>query len=540
MKDILKKNKIFVIIIAILVVVLVALCIYAFSSKPANEQFKEKFMQALKQTEEIADFSSEQQYIKNLEEKNYEDNSQVVFTYKNNEKLNINVSGETSQEDNKSYRDINITYGDSGTQVLNIKFLKKDNISGVRFEDVLDPYITVDTSNTEEVTSKLNIEQEELQNIQEKVEHIQNIASDIKENDFNSSVSNLIMGTSEEQCDVQKDRIITLSNSESVTTTAYTLTLTTEQTQQLYEILEEHLKSIQINKPEELQNIVITINTLDDRVVRTTIKSGNNELRVDFYDNNLDIKYDNYVEEELQTSSVIIKKEDNKKTIQYANYEEKFVIEESVLNSTNNSIINANIAYTSPESEQKEWNLKQTITLKEEVNIERTFNDTGMVLLNNYEKDVVNGALNNLWKRLQNKLNDVQNKVQSELLREILQQNSELNNNYEENIENKIEEYNNQFEGYKGDNVEQNIVLNLIELAKKNISSYQIIGENKIKIYLDTDTDQESSDLNDERSAMVEKIKEKIEKNAKYKVSFEYDNNSKISVIILEKIIEEE
>lgn len=540
MKDILKKNKIFVIIIVILVVVLVALCIYAFSSKPANEQFKEKFMQALKQTEEIADFSSEQQYIKNLEEKNYEDNSQVVFTYKNNEKLNINVSGETSQEDNKSYRDINITYGDSGTQVLNIKFLKKDNISGVRFEDVLDPYITVDTSNTEEVTSKLNIEQEELQNIQEKVEHIQNIASDIKENDFNSSVSNLIMGTSEEQCDVQKDRIITLSNSESVTTTAYTLTLTTEQTQQLYEILEEHLKSIQINKPEELQNVVITINTLDDRVVRTTIKSGNNELRVDFYDNSLDIKYDNYVEEELQTSSVIIKKEDNKKTIQYANYEEKFVIEESVLNSTNNSIINANIAYTSPESEQKEWNLKQTITLKEEVNIERTFNDTGMVLLNNYEKDVVNGALNNLWKRLQNKLNDVQNKVQSELLREILQQNSELNNNYEENIENKIEEYNNQFEGYKGDNVEQNIVLNLIELAKNNISSYQIIGENKIKIYLDTDTDQESSDLNDERSEMVEKIKEKIEKDAKYKVSFEYDNNSKISVIILEKIIEEE
>lgn len=540
MKDILKKNKIFVIIIVILVVVLVALCIYAFSARPANEQFKEQFMQAIKQTEEIADFSSEQQYIKNLEEKNYEDNSQVVFTYKNNEKLNINVSGETSQEDNKSYRDINITYGDSGTQVLNIKFLKKDNISGVRFEDVLDPYITVDTSNTEEVTSKLNIEQEELQNIQEKVEHIQNIVSDIKENDFNSSVSNLIMGTSEEQCDVQKDRIITLSNSESVTTTAYTLTLTTEQTEQLYEILEEHLKSIQINKPEELQNIVITINTLDDKVVRTTIKSGNNELRVDFYDNSLDIKYDNYVEEELQTSSVIIKKEDNKKTIQYANYEEKFVIEESVLNSTNNSIINANIAYTSPESEQKEWNLKQTITLKEEVNIERTFNDTGMVLLNNYEKDVVNGALNNLWKRLQNKLNDVQNKVQSELLREILQQNSELNNNYEENIENKIEEYNNQFEGYKGDNVEQNIVLNLIELAKKNISSYQIIGENKIKIYLDTDTDQESSDLNDERSAMVEKIKEKIEKNAKYKVSFEYDNNSKISVIILEKIIEEE
>ncbi len=539
MKRILIEKKWVIVgfIIAIILLVLGYMWLFTDTFKSKSEQFEKQFAKVVEQTEAVCDFSNEQQYIKDLQQKNYEDDTQIVVNY-NDEQLNIGATGSTDNINAKSERNINITYGENNTSVLNMNFLKENDLYGVKFQDVLNLYVCINENELENVISNLSFKQEEVKDILLKISEIKSLINDTSENNVKSSIYSLLKETDKSQFEINNDRIITLSNSESVATTAYVLKLTTEQTKKVYDIIKENFEPSLVDKIigeiKDDQETKITINSMENTIARAIIETGDIVLRVDFYDNSLNIKFDKNVENETQTSNIIITKEEGKKTIQYENNNDKIVIEQNILNSTNNAIDTTNITYSKKEAQNVQVNIKQTITLKDEVTIENSLNNQSKVVLNKLEKNTLNAALNNLLKRLQNKLNTVQNQVQSEFLKLILRENNDISSNYEEDVENEKKQFNSQFESYKGDSVEQNIVLNLIDTAKDYISNYQIVGEEKIKIYIDSNAKKD----NDE-SEMITGIEEKVKENEKYKISFEYDNNSKISVIILDVITEE-
>ena len=89
------------------------------------------------------------------------------------------------------------------------------------------------------------------------------------------------------------------------------------------------------------------------------------------------------------------------------------------------------------------------------------------------------------------------------------------------------EKFNSKFELYEGENQEQSIVLNLLDEVGKNMSNYQVIGNNKIKIYIEEG--KKNTDL-------VTEIKNKISKEQikVYNISMGYDKNAKINEVTIE------
>ena len=81
--------------------------------------------------------------------------------------------------------------------------------------------------------------------------------------------------------------------------------------------------------------------------------------------------------------------------------------------------------------------------------------------------------------------------------------------------------------GYKGDNVDKNILYNLLDLVSRNILKYEVRGNQAVKIFI------EEGKTNTE---MTNKIKEFVEKSDKsFKVDFQYNAEGKLNIIIIEK-----
>ena len=107
-----------------------------------------------------------------------------------------------------------------------------------------------------------------------------------------------------------------------------------------------------------------------------------------------------------------------------------------------------------------------------------------------------------------------------------------MENKYQGLKQKKIKDFNNKFLTYQGNDVDKNILYNLIDLAGKNMQSYQVNGENKIIIYI-----EEGKDNTD----MAKEIKKNIEEMEydNFSVSIEYDSKGKINRIIIENYDEE-
>ena len=126
----------------------------------------------------------------------------------------------------------------------------------------------------------------------------------------------------------------------------------------------------------------------------------------------------------------------------------------------------------------------QNLQVADTVEIAKNFASQKVVLLNNLNTETLDSALYDLLKKIDNKILNVQQNKSSELLNLFLEKTDTLESKYQGLKQKEIKDFNNKFLTYQGNNVDKSIMYNLIDLAGKNMQSYQSNGKNKKLQYI--------------------------------------------------------
>ena len=572
-KSVMKIVTITCIIIAVIAIVLIVLYFATDIFIPKSNLFAKFFSQNLEHIEQISDFSFETSCLNEIKQNNYKESTKISTLFMNSkntqEDFNIFIEGDVDNVKSKSNKKINIKYGNN-TNVLNVEYFKENDMYGLLFSDVVTKYISIRNDNLKEVLKNLNIDTSNFSN--DKIQDINllqiiNFSKEEKEQLKNRYLQIALREINSNQYTSENDRMITLSNGQSVTTKSYVLTLSSEQTKNIFtsifkqmyqdevilnklESLDTDLKNIGVNIGAKqkflgrLDNLIqyisdveenfdskIILYVLNGQTVRTSFEIGNYNVILDFDQatNSLNIRYKNVsLEEDIELN--ITKSDIESGLKREIKYNDKILSTEmqkqgNVVNFKVNVIIN--------NEKNIQVNFDTQIELSQDINVEKKFEDLQTLVINDYEQGKLNSALIGLKTRVINHLREVQKGVESDLLGAIIQYSDAIDTDLQIAKETEIKRFNNQFELYKSDKAaEIDIIYNLLDLAGKNMISYQKIGTNKIKIYIRQD---------EENSKLAKELKKEIKESEKdYTISFEYDSDKKINLVILEEYIEEE
>ena len=494
-------------------------------------------MSNIEQINNITDVTKDKEYIDILKQSNYRDNTIIKANYKNSqgktEQFDIISTDVTNNSNSNSYRKINLKYGEN-FDVTNLEFLQENQTYGLLFSDVVNQFVAADITDFNEFLNKIGIDISEIKKY--KVSEVWDIVSNKKENILKICEDN-IKDIGKDQYSIQKNKEITLDNGESQITTAYVLTLTSEQTSKLaLDILRELNETDLINQinnsKKEFTQTIITINVLNKKTSRIVIETENRELRIDFYDTGLNIKYNNITTENIDSTIINIEKLDGKTYVKYQNNTDNITLVFGNNIDGTNANANIQLSFKNASIQELELNLQQKIeTSNSALEIEKKYNDENNINISNLNTTSINSALNSLLTRIDSKLVSVNNQIYSELINSWIEQNKKLENIYQGNNENEKQQFNNLFIGYKGDNVDKNIVYNLLDLVSKNILKYEVRGDEAVRIFI------EQGKANTEMTNEIRKFVDKSDKN--FKVDFQYNAEGKLNLIIIEKIKEQ-
>ena len=524
----------------IVILALIALLILIHTTdifKPTNELFQEFLISNIEQINNITDVSKDNEYLNILKQSNYRDNTIIKLNYNNSqgktEQFNVISTGITNNSSNNSYRKINLKYGEN-FDVLNAEFLQENKTYGILFSDVVNQFVTANITDFNEFLNKVGIDISEIKKY--KIPEVWDIVSNKKENIMKICEDN-IKEVGKEQYSIQKNKEITLDNGESQITTEYVLTLTSDQTSKLVlDILRELNKTDLINQinnsKKEFTQTRIILNVLNKKTSRMVIEAENKELRIDFYDTGLNIKYNNITMENIDSTAINIEKSDGKTYVKFQNNTDNIsLLFENNIDGIN---ANANIQFSLKNAyiQALEMDLQQKIeTSNSNLEIEKKYTNENNVNISNLDNTSLNSALNSLLNFIDNKLTLVNNQIYSETINKWIEQNKKLENIYQGNKESEKQQFNNLFIGYKGDNVDKNVLYNLLDLVSRNILKYEVRGNEAVRIFI------EQGKTNIEMTNEIKKFVEKSDKS--FKVDFQYNAEGKLNMIIIEKIKEQ-
>lgn len=539
------NNKLIIkIVIAALIIIVIGLiaCIVLYINtdllKPNSKLFQKYIEQSGEQINNILDFSTEKEYISVLKENKYTDNTQVVLKYTNNQNkeeiFNINSTGSTDSENKNSYRTINVKYGNS-TDVINLEFLQENEMYGILFSDLVQQFVNIDTSDADDLLNNLDLNLDKYKKYDYRNEF--DIISNKKE-DIEDIFTKYIKNIDKEQYSAQSEKMITLSNGKSITTQSYTLTLNSSQSKKLAtQIFEKLNYSDLIDKMTtengEFPELTIVEYVLEGNTYRVTLELGNYTIKIDLMENTLNFEYNKVEDDENKTYTYNFEKLENKMILKYTDYKENSIdLSVSINKNDNNYNGEFDFSINTQNIKGVTVDVLQNLQVADTVEIAKNFASQKVVLLNNLNTETLDSALYDLLKKIDNKILNVQQNKSSELLNLFLEKTDTLESKYQGLKQKEIKDFNNKFLTYQGNNVDKSIMYNLIDLAGKNMQSYQSNGKNKITIYIEEEKDNTS---------MIKEIKENIEKMEydNYSVSFEYDSKGKINRIIIESYDDE-
>lgn len=521
-----------IVIIALIVGYVLYLTTDLFKSN--SEIFQKHFVQNINVINSITDFSKEQDYINTLTQKNYKDNTNIKVSYKNSqervEEFNIASDGITNNESNNTYKKIDVKYGED-YNIINAEYLRENQMYGLLFPTIVKQFASIDANYLDLVLSKVNINKSEIEKYN--ITELWNLIQNNKENVEKICIE-FAQEINEAQYSKQKESAITLSNEEQVTTTNYILKLSSEQTRKLlFNILRELNKQEVIDefnqKKVEFSETYINIYVINDKTARMTFEAMSRQLRIDFYDNELNVKYTDLSSEEMKTIDIDIKNEDGKKYIQYEDlYNNKVKVELGVSQEENTDVANVQVSIQNDYIPQLDISLNQKMQISDNtIEVAKKFESEPNVILSKLNVTGINTALDSLLQIIDTKIRAVNNDINSEIINIWLQQNKKLETGYQGQKEKEKNNFNNQFKAYKGTEVDKKLLYNMLDVVSRNILKYEKVSEDKIIIYI------KQGKANKE---MTQEIKEIIDKdNEKFDINFQYDSEGRINAIIMEK-----
>ena len=518
-------TRILIIGIVLLTIGLVVACILYFTTdllKPANKVFMKYYEQNLAYIDSILDFSKEDNHIKILKEKNYNDTTNINIMYTNSrndiENFDITSTGDTDNLSKKNYREINIKNNDN--KIIDAELIKENQYVSVLLKDIIKKSVCIDINNMDLIYNKLEIDKNSFEKYK-----IINLLGNINENKkiIEQELSTYINEINSKQYSVNKG--ITVNTTTPVVADAYSLKLSNEQTKKIYNNILKKLGKTDKIEPEKIfSETTITMYITDQKTVMISLESGEQKIEATIEKNIINIKYTKTTENNIESINLSIKNENNNKIIEYKDNYKNIILQTSIEQDETTSKALINLKFSNENIKQLEINTNQNLSLNNSVNIEKTIDSNSIVLLNELETYNLKVAINSLLQRINNNLNNNSNSEIIDIIKETIKNEDDK---FKQTKANHINNFNNQLLSYKGQNINQNVLQNMLDYVGNHILEYKFYGNN-LKIFLKE---------GNKDTKKIEEIKSKI-KNIKgsYNINYQYDSEGKISVILMENI----
>lgn len=539
-----KVRIIIIILIVLIIIVSVGGTILYFTTdalKSSETLFQKYVAQNIQNIAEVTDISKEEQMLDLLRSSDFSENTDATLKYLEKESdeeevYNITEKGISKNSEKSSYRNISATYGDN--VLMSVDLLNQNNMYGLRLANLVQQFVSVQNATVSYFVSSMGLDgkyfSETLKGVD--ISGILQFSNEEVESLTNTYTKLIFADIDKKHYTSKGNSVITLNNKESVTTNAYTLTLTKNELDKIYKrvlnqainddiilkklkqidnkILEAGFKepegtSLQEKYKENLQKIidgleyqgednrkiVITVYEQNGITVRTSAKTENSEYTIDLDPKNgktLSLKTsvikDNSEITKIYTLGKTSNEQGYNRTFTYNDSVQNLTVSLDNLNQENGMEIEVNANYTSDKITNLDIGSKTNIELSANEAIPVYFDDNNNIVLNNYEGNQIKSILDNLKKRVITSLENSQSIINTKLLGNIIlkidenQQKIAQEQKSEEEL--KKENFNNKFALYEGEDLELEYVKKLLKTVGQNMSDYKVITGTQMRIYI--------------------------------------------------------
>lgn len=539
------KSKLIIVILTILIVlaVIIGTILYIFTDMlKSNEFLFQKYMaQNLQNIVDVIEVSKEEENIDLLRKKDFTETTEGTLKYlekENDEEeiYDIKENGINKAVENQSYRNITAKYGEN--VIASIDLLSRNNMYGFRLANLVQQFVSVKNETVSylvssvgfdgsifsekmkavDVSGTLDFTDEEIEELGKK--YLSLVTSDLDKKHYTSKGS----------------AMITLSNKESVTTRAYTLTLTQNELDKIYKkVLNQaiqdktilaklenidskikeagfnekegkSLKELYVNKiqsitdqleyqGEDNRKIVITVYQKNGETLRTSIKTENNEYLLDVDTSNgkeLTLKTTEVLGEESKSKIYSIGKmqdeQNRNRTISYSDDIQNLKITVDKVQTDDEINIDTNVNYNNSNIKNIDFTSTTNIKMSADETLPVTFDDKNNLILNDYEGDKIISIFTNLKNRSIASIENTQSIVNTKLLNNIIlkidEKEQQKKKEEQDNLELQKEKFNNKFILYEGEELEQEYIQKLLKTVGENMTDYQVISGTQIRVFI--------------------------------------------------------
>lgn len=599
-----KKKAIIIVSIIILCIIISISFILLYLNTDmfkSNAMLFNKYMgQNAENIEEVYKAITADEYEEKLKENKYTNETEAKVNYTENvgtssestenyiNQLRLKITGQTDLKNGYNYQNINLL--NNNENAMQIEYIQKDNTYGIRFSDLFNQYIMVENTNLKELFKNLDYSEEELNNINDKIEidNLNNVcefSTEEKENLKTKYLSIIGSGFSKENFEKKSNETIKI-NDRDVKANIYILKMTKEQLNDIYIKVLEELKQdeIVLNKLDALQEMAnlyksvdSSVNTdfkekfiekVDDTIEEINSKNiGEDEIDIEVYESNkvtirtsiitpeyslnfdylpeekknyVQINYENKSTEDANKKTITLVKEENKKSMNYESTLGEDVktisLQENKEVQDNDCDKNTVIKYEDSDN-RVELDVKQKTKIVNEFNKEVDINEKNSIKLNDLEKEKLQEISNRISEGISGKTEELFEKIKIEDINKVLKTIGILkeSKNIEENgvTETEKNRFNSQFELLNKEGAEKEDVLKTIDIIKNNLVGIEVASNDKLKLEL-------SKNSYDEKVAdVILKYIEKME-NKEYNISIEYDDETGLAKYVVLTIVEQE
>lgn len=584
-----KSKKI--LIIVIIIIAMLSICggvfSYLFIATDTFKSDKELFAKYMSQNTEILQKLKNSQTIeiyKNLEnEEKYESNTNIKMTYSeggevsnpmNNLSACLNV-----QRDNENeyfYGDGQVLFAEE--EYLEAEIIKDKELYGMRFPDVAKQFVSIkNDQNLEKVVDDIGTDSITLEMIMDILDGTTQISEEMISQDeveaLKEKYVNMITETiSKGTFNSSKKAMITYNNN-TVKTNSYTVSLTSEQVENMITQILNNLKTETaivknikdesfeekidekiklLSEEQEVPAIKITVYEKNEITIRTVIEIGLDKIIIE-----------NLQENGEEKSKIQFAKMDSEQTIEYdieltkktMENQENISLTANIVEGEENyklsflseiQITEKNIELSATASYKKDI-LTASIVLENSVDLgndfekKETLSDSNNVVLNDAEEERRKSIIDTLKTNIPLKIETRLGLLRDALGRESDNETDEIVPEYEmSQVE--INKFNAKFEFYTGNEVSSENVKTLLTIVEDNLGSCEIIPmENQENVEeIKPEDIKYTIKLNIERNNNngdgMAQVLEKISDDKKYKISISYKaENQLIDYIIIEE-----
>ncbi len=516
------------IIIALTVYLVLSLTTDMFKSK--SEIFQKHFFSGIDKAEKVLEFSEENEYVNTLLQKNYKDNTKINIKYLNsnndNEVFNIMSNGITNNTSSNSFKRVLIKYGD--TELMNLEYLRENKNVGLLFTDIVKQFVSIDTEKAEDFLKYIGYNGS--LTLDSEIKKIWDISKDKKE-DIKNIVIKTVKQIDSKSIIKNKASQITLNNGEEKIVSSYSVVLSKDKVKEIildiFDLFDNQEGIGLINKNEIIiPEAILSLYIENNSILRIETEIDNNQIYIDFFENELNFKYRKISNESIDTYYFDIKKQDEDIYMKYEDSNRNNVNMKYRINSEANSLNSKiEISYKNDFIKEIDFNIEQLLETSDNTieGIEKKYENIDYFNLSKLKESEKSSALIGLLRKIDTLISNKNGQFNSEILSVFLQENRKIQAQIQNRKESLKKNFNNQFLPYQGQNIEKEVIYNLLDLVGRNMDKYIITGEDKYRIYIS----EEKKNIK-----LAEELKEKIEKSDKdFSISFEFDSEGRVNVI---------